>query len=74
MEKIQSQDPGSGMTITDLISENLVQFFRLKIPVFKFFDADAGAGSCRPGIRDGKIRIRDPGQTSRIRNTITEKV
>jgi hypothetical protein len=25
--------------------------------------------SFRPGIRDGKGRIRDPGQSSRIRNT-----
>jgi hypothetical protein len=30
MEKIQRQDPGSGMNIPDLISENSVSVFRVK--------------------------------------------
>jgi hypothetical protein len=43
MEKIQSQDPGSGMNIPDLILKNLVSVFGLKI--FKFFNADPDQGS-----------------------------
>jgi hypothetical protein len=54
--------------------ELLETVFRVKI--LKFFDADPDPGSgifstmdSRSAIRDGKIRIRDPGKTSRIRNT-----
>jgi hypothetical protein len=56
---------GSGMNIPRAWK----QFFGLKI--LKFFDS-AGIRDPEcfwPGIRDGKIRIRDPGYTSRIRNT-----
>ncbi len=41
--KFQSQDPGSGMNIPDLICENLVLVFGLKI--HKLFDADPDPGS-----------------------------
>ncbi len=49
----------SMINITDLIFENLVSVFGLKI--LKFFYADPNTGSCHPWIRDGKNRIRDPG-------------
>jgi hypothetical protein len=42
------------------------KFFGLKI--LAFFDVDPDPESFRPGIRKGKIRTRDPGLTSRIRN------
>ncbi len=52
------------MNIPDRIFESLETIFWVKIP--KFFDADAEPGSANlldpgSGIRDGKIRIRDPG-------------
>jgi hypothetical protein len=56
MEKIQSQDPGSGMNIPDLILRTLYRFFGLKL--LKSFKADPG--SCQPWIRDGK-NLKDPG-------------
>jgi hypothetical protein len=39
------------------------------VKILKFFDADPGSGMETVRIRDGKSRIRDPGLTSRIRNT-----
>jgi hypothetical protein len=42
-KNIQSQDPGSGKNIPDLIFENLILVFGLKI--VKFFDADPGSGN-----------------------------
>jgi hypothetical protein len=39
------------------------------VKILKFFDADPGSGMVKIRIRDEKIRIRDPGETSRIRNT-----
>jgi hypothetical protein len=50
-------EPGSGMNILDLIFENMVSVFVLK--VIKFFDADPDPGSFQPWIRDGKKS--DPG-------------
>ncbi len=44
------------MNNPDHISESLEAIFWVKI--LKFFDADPGSEA---GIRDGKIRIRDPG-------------
>jgi hypothetical protein len=41
-KKTQSQDPVSGMNFPDIIFENLVSGFGLKI--LKFFDADPGSG------------------------------
>ncbi len=61
MEKIQIWDPGSGINIPDHISESVISIIWVKI--LKFFVGDPGSvvpfdpGS---GIRDGKIRIRDP--------------
>ncbi len=58
------------MNITDHISESLETFFWVKR--LQFFDADADPGffyTLDPGIGMDKIRIRDPGDTSRIRNT-----
>jgi hypothetical protein len=46
----ENPEPGSGMNIPDLIFENLVLAFGLKIP--KFFDADPDPGSCQPWILD----------------------
>jgi hypothetical protein len=48
-----SFDPGS------CISESLEKILGLKI--LKLFDADPGSRIYLPWIRDGKIRIRDPG-------------
>jgi hypothetical protein len=58
-------DPGSGsgMNIMDHVSESLETIVGVKI--LKFFDADPGSGK-------EKIRIRDQGETSRIRNTAGE--
>ncbi len=75
---VRRQHPGSGMNNPDHIflelRNHFFGFFGVKI--LKFFDADPGSGS---GFRDGdssdpgsgmeKSRIRDPGKTSRIRNT-----
>jgi hypothetical protein len=67
---------GSGMNILDYISESLETVLDFKI--LKFFDADADADPASgnfltldPGSGTGmeKIRIRDPGLRSRIRNT-----
>jgi hypothetical protein len=61
------------MNIPDLIFENLVSIFGLKI--FKLFDADPG--SCQFWIRDGKIgsgiRDRHPGSATRGKTLIYEK-
>ncbi len=66
--------PGSGMgkksgsmNKPDHISESLETILWVKI--LKFFDAGPGSGMEKIRIRDGKIRIRDPGLTSRIRKT-----
>jgi hypothetical protein len=65
MDKKKSRSR-SGINILDHISESLETIFWVKI--FKFFDANAdadpGSGTGNlfehgPGIRDGKIRIRD---------------
>jgi hypothetical protein len=57
--KNQDPNPGSGMIFS--IESLEKQFFGLNI--LKFFDAvpDLGSGFFLPRIRDGKIRIRDPG-------------
>jgi hypothetical protein len=47
MEKIP--EPGSGMNFLNLIFENFVSVFWVKI---KFFDADPDPGSCQLRIRD----------------------
>jgi hypothetical protein len=39
------------------------------VKILKFFDADSGWKKFGSGILDGTVRIRDPGETSRIRNT-----
>jgi hypothetical protein len=61
MGKNQDPDPGSGMNIPDHISESLELIFWIKI--LKFFDAYVDSES---GME--KIRIRETGLTSRIRN------
>jgi hypothetical protein len=58
------------MNITDHISDSSETIFWVKI--LKFFDADADPGilmTLDPGSGWKKFRIRDPGKTSRIRNT-----
>jgi hypothetical protein len=60
----------SGMNKQDHNSESLEnKFFGVKI--LKLFDADPGSGikNSDPGSGMEKIRIRDPGLTSRIRIT-----
>jgi hypothetical protein len=61
------------MNIPDLIFENLVSVFRLKI--LKFFDADPG--SCQSWIRDGKIgfgiRDKHPGSATLEKILIYER-
>jgi hypothetical protein len=57
MEKIQIQDPRSGMNILDLIIVNLVAVLWLNI--LKLFDADADPGSGMQKVRSG-INIPDP--------------
>jgi hypothetical protein len=59
-EKIQRQDPGSGMNIPDLIFENFVSVFWVKILKFLFADLDPG--------------LVNPGSTSQIRNTVCKKL
>jgi hypothetical protein len=62
-------EPGSGMNIPNLVFEYLVSVFGLKYlnPLMRIRIRDlVYPGS---GIRDGKNWIRDPGYTSRIRNT-----
>jgi hypothetical protein len=54
IEKIQSQDPGSGMNIQDFIFENLVSVFWVKNTFSKFFDAKSD-----PGF--GILSTLDPG-------------
>jgi hypothetical protein len=50
---------GSEMNNPDHISESLETSFGDKI--LKLFDADPGSGMEKIRIRDGKIRIRNPG-------------
>jgi hypothetical protein len=52
---------GSGMNIPDHICVGLETMFWVKI--LELFDAypDSGSGIVLTWIRDGKIRIRDPG-------------
>jgi hypothetical protein len=45
----------------NLIFENLVSVFLVKIHKFSVADPDPGSSNLGFGIRDGKIRIRDPG-------------
>jgi hypothetical protein len=60
MEKIEGQNSGSGMNIPNIIFENLVADFWVKI--LKIFDADPDLGSYQhPGSSMGKNRIRNPG-------------
>jgi hypothetical protein len=61
---IQSQDPGSGMNITDLIFENLVSVFGSK--KFKFFDENSNLVSCQPWFRDPGRKNSDPGSRINI--------
>jgi hypothetical protein len=63
-------DPRSGMNIPDLIFENLVSVFGLKI--FKFIDADPDPGSCQPWIQDGKSRIlnKHPGSATQEKTNL----
>jgi hypothetical protein len=49
------------MNIQDLIFENLVSVFLVKIPILKFFDADPEPGSCQPWIRDPGWKKSHPG-------------
>jgi hypothetical protein len=61
---------GSGMNITDHISESLETIFLGGVKILEFFDADPDPGSgnlfdIRSGVRDGKNSIRN----KRIRNT-----
>jgi hypothetical protein len=49
------------MNIPDHFSESSETVFRAKIPKFFNADPDPGSGIFLPEIRDGKIRIRDPG-------------
>jgi hypothetical protein len=69
MRKIGSQDPGSVMNIPDLIFENLVSVYWIKI--LKFFNAYPDPGSCQSWTRDGKkirsgIRDRNPGSATLV--------
>jgi hypothetical protein len=57
--------PGPGMNNPDHISESLETIFWVKI--YKFFDTDPGWKKL--GSEMEKVQIRDPGQTSQIRNT-----
>jgi hypothetical protein len=54
----KNPEPGSGMNIPDLIFENLVSVFVIKI--LTFFDADPDSGSCQPWIRDQGWKKSDP--------------
>jgi hypothetical protein len=65
MEKKYIQDPGSVMNITDLIFENLVSVFGLKI--LKFFDADIFP-TLDPGWK--KSVPKSGTEKNRIRNTV----
>jgi hypothetical protein len=53
-KKIQSQSPGTGLNIPDLIFENLESGFWLKILKFFYEDLDLGSG-----IEQNRIRIWD---------------
>jgi hypothetical protein len=59
VRKEKDPDPGSRINIPDLIFENMVAVFGLKM--LKFFYANPDPGSWKPWIRDGRSRIRDPG-------------
>jgi hypothetical protein len=57
---VKSQDPDPGWITWIIFPRAKKPFFWIKM--LKFFDEDPGTGM-------EKIRIRDPGLTSRIRNT-----
>jgi hypothetical protein len=59
----------SGMNIPDHFSESLEKVFEVKNTYILLCGSGSGNFDLGSGIRDGKIRIRDPVETARIRNT-----
>jgi hypothetical protein len=68
-KKIQCQDPGTGMHIPDLISENSVSVFWVKIFAVNSLIRIRDPESCQPWIRDprlekNRIRVKHPGSAT----------